>query len=73
MLGILIVRLVLDPAVGCNDKDDADFEVIICTPLSWRFVIRTLIHDSYLPLHQKVNKFSLLWGEAQLCLPYDCL
>ena len=19
------------------------------------------------------NKFSLLWGEAQLCLPYDCL
>ena len=55
MLGILIVRLVLDPAVGCNDKDDADFEVIICTPLSWRFVIRTLIHDSYLPLHQKVN------------------
>ena len=21
----------------------------------------------------EVNKFSLLWGEAQLCLPYDCL
>ena len=19
------------------------------------------------------NKFSLLWGEAQLCVPYDCL
>ena len=22
---------------------------------------------------QSFNKFSLLWGEAQLCLPYDCL
>ena len=20
-----------------------------------------------------IYKFSLLWGEAQLCLPYDCL
>ena len=32
MLGIGIVRLELHPAVGCNDKDDADFEVITSLP-----------------------------------------
>ena len=32
------------------------------------------IHTSYMqPSIIVQNKFSLLWGEAQLCLPYDCL
>ena len=23
-------------------------------------------------INQSEDKFALLWGEAQLCLPYDC-
>ena len=31
-------------------------------------------HQDHRALYSTVQyKFSLLWGEAQLCLPYDCL
>ena len=30
-------------------------------------------YDSVIVDHYKDYKFALLWGEAQLCLPYVCL
>ena len=42
---------------------------------NWSFL--THWHSSFLqiisPLNNRCNKFALLWGEAQLCLPHVCL
>ena len=32
-----------------------------------------LLHKYNVSLDIDINKFALLWGEAQLCLPYVCL
>ena len=38
------------------------------------FLLKLIITSSLLAINTllKTNKFSLLWGEAQLGLPYDC-
>ena len=33
----------------------------------------TYTHHTHMYLENITNKFALLWGEAQLCLPYVCL
>ena len=34
---------------------------------------RKVASSHYCTLNKRANKFALLWGEAQLCLPYVCL
>ena len=33
---------------------------------------KSIYHKLFYKTHLILNKFALLWGEAQLCLPYVC-
>ena len=42
--------------------------------MTYIVLIMYLFRNAFIPGSMfRINKFALLWGEAQLCLPYVCL
>ena len=53
-----------------TDKEEQSDELLV---LSEILDAPNFSHEGKEILNFIINKFALLWGEAQLCLPYVCL